>query len=139
MARYSRSLGSTGPCRVGDQLAARFPLQLADAASARQRLESEAEAARELLGRTRFAAPEVVAIGEPGAGYPLSWSVQTWLSGVVAVDDDPATCSRRVNTAFRPCGVRSPGVCLVSATQILDHVPSSPAESSCVSGHGSWP
>lgn len=65
------------PCRVGDQLAARFPLQLADVASARQRLESEADAARELLGRTRFATPEVVAIGEPGAGYPLSWSVQT--------------------------------------------------------------
>ena len=77
MARYSRSLGSTGPCRVGDQLAARFPLQLADVASARQRLESEADAAREPLGRTRFATPEVVAIGEPGAGYPLSWSVQT--------------------------------------------------------------
>ena len=64
-------------CRVGDQLAARFPLQLADVASARQRLESEADAARELLGRTRFATPEEVAIGEPGAGYPLSWSVQT--------------------------------------------------------------
>jgi hypothetical protein len=41
--------------------------------------------------------------------------------------------SRRVNTAFCPCGVRSPGVCLVSATQVLDHVPSSPAESSCIS------
>jgi hypothetical protein len=57
---------------------------LADVASARQRLESEADAARELLGRTRFATPEVVAIGETGAGYPLSWSGQTWLSGVVA-------------------------------------------------------
>jgi hypothetical protein len=32
-----------------------------------------------------------------------------------------------------PCGVRSLGVCLVSATQVLDHVPSSPAESSCIS------
>ena len=40
---------------------------------------------------------------------------------------------RRVNTAFCPSGVRSPGVCLVSATQVLDHVPSSPAESCCIS------
>jgi hypothetical protein len=38
-----------------------------------------------------------------------------------------------VNAAFCLCGVRSPGVCLVSATQVLDHVPSSPAESSCIS------
>ena len=36
---------------------------------------------------------------------------------------------RRVNTAFCPCGVRSPALCLASATQVLDHVPSSPAES----------
>jgi hypothetical protein len=41
--------------------------------------------------------------------------------------------SRRVNTAFCPCGVRSPGVCLVSATQVLDHGPSCPAESCCIS------
>src|ERR1039457_7679803 len=49
----------------------------------------------------------------------------------------PPTCGysipRRVKTAFCPCGVRSPGVCLVSATQVLDHVPSSPAESCCIS------
>src|SRR5271155_3049426 len=59
--------------RIGDELAARFPLQSGDAVSTRQWLESEAEAARELLGRTRFATPEVVALGEPGAGYPLPW------------------------------------------------------------------
>ena len=32
---------------------------------------------------------EPVAIGEPGAGYPLPWAVQTWLPGVTAADDDP--------------------------------------------------
>ncbi|MDR0342962.1 MAG: phosphotransferase, partial [Nocardiopsaceae bacterium] len=52
-------------------------------------LESEARAARELLGRTRFPTPEPVALGEPGAGYPLPWSVQTWLPGTVATDQDP--------------------------------------------------
>jgi aminoglycoside phosphotransferase (APT) family kinase protein len=30
-----------------------------------------------------------VAIGEPGAGYPLPWAVQTWLPGVTAAEDDP--------------------------------------------------
>jgi aminoglycoside phosphotransferase (APT) family kinase protein len=75
--------------RIGDRLAARFPLRRGDAASVRRRLESEAAAARVLAGRTRFATPEPVAIGEPGAGYPLPWAVQTWLPGVTATDDDP--------------------------------------------------
>jgi aminoglycoside phosphotransferase (APT) family kinase protein len=75
--------------RIGDGLTARFPLRPGDAASVRRRLESEAAAARGLAGRTRFATPEPVAIGEPGAGYPLPWAVQTWLPGVTAAEDDP--------------------------------------------------
>lgn len=75
--------------RIGDRLAARFPLECADVESTWRWLESEAEAARELAGRTRYPTPEPVALGEPGAGYPLPWSVQTWLPGVVATDDDP--------------------------------------------------
>ena len=76
--------------RIGDRLAARFPLQPADASQARAWLAAEAAAARELRGATRFATPEPVALGEPGAGYPMPWSVQTWLPGVIATDDDPA-------------------------------------------------
>jgi aminoglycoside phosphotransferase (APT) family kinase protein len=81
--------------RVGDQLAARFPLVPgdplpSDLARLRRWLESEADAARELLGRTRFPTPEPVALGEPGAGYPLPWSVQTWVPGTVATEADPA-------------------------------------------------
>jgi aminoglycoside phosphotransferase (APT) family kinase protein len=75
--------------RIGGNLAARFPLRPGDAAVVRRRLEAEAAAARELAGATRFATPEPVAIGEPGAGYPLAWAVQTWLPGVTAADDDP--------------------------------------------------
>ncbi|MEU6430708.1 aminoglycoside phosphotransferase family protein [Microbispora sp. NPDC046973] len=75
--------------RVGDRLTARFPLQPGPVDAIRRRLESEAEAARELAGSTRFPAPEPVALGEPGAGYPLPWSVQTWLPGAVATDEDP--------------------------------------------------
>ncbi|MFG2780916.1 aminoglycoside phosphotransferase family protein [Streptomyces prunicolor] len=79
--------------RIGDRLAARFPLAPAEVESTRRRLASEAEAARELAGRTRFRTPEPVALGEPGAGYPLPWSVQTWLPGVVAADEDPGESS----------------------------------------------
>ncbi|MGW4823262.1 aminoglycoside phosphotransferase family protein [Streptomyces sp. NPDC004227] len=75
--------------RIGDRFAARFPLESADVESARRRLECEVEAARELVGRIRFPTPEPVALGEPGAGYPLPWSVQTWLPGTVADDEDP--------------------------------------------------
>jgi aminoglycoside phosphotransferase (APT) family kinase protein len=71
--------------RVGDRLAARFPLQPQD----RRSLEEEARAARELLHRTRFATPEPVAIGAPGPGYPSHWSIQTWLPGTIATAADP--------------------------------------------------
>lgn len=76
--------------RIGDAYVARFPLEPGDAGVARHRLESEADAARELLGRTRFPTPEPIAIGAPGAGYPLPWSVQTWLPGTTATGADPA-------------------------------------------------
>jgi aminoglycoside phosphotransferase (APT) family kinase protein len=75
--------------RIGDKFLARFPLETRDVESTRRWLQSEAAAARELLGRTRFPTPEPVALGEPGAGYPLPWSVQTWLPGTVATDEDP--------------------------------------------------
>ncbi|MGN9909603.1 aminoglycoside phosphotransferase family protein [Phytohabitans sp. LJ34] len=75
--------------RIGDDLAARFPLQPGDVEATRRWLTAEAEAAAELAGRTRFPTPEPVALGEPGRGYPLPWSVQTWLPGVVATDEDP--------------------------------------------------
>jgi aminoglycoside phosphotransferase (APT) family kinase protein len=72
--------------RIGDSLAARFPLQPGDPGT----VAREADAARELLGRTRFPTPEPVALGEPGLGYPMPWSVQTWLPGTPATEDDPA-------------------------------------------------
>jgi aminoglycoside phosphotransferase (APT) family kinase protein len=76
--------------RLGEHLAARFPLVPEDPARVRRRLGAEAAAARELAGRTRFPTPEPVAVGEPGAGYPLPWSVQTWLPGHDATHEDPA-------------------------------------------------
>jgi aminoglycoside phosphotransferase (APT) family kinase protein len=76
--------------RIGDGLAARFPLQPGDVDATRQWLRSEADAARTLLSHSRFPVPEPVAIGEPGSGYPLPWSVQTWLPGTTASQRDPS-------------------------------------------------
>ncbi|WBP92820.1 aminoglycoside phosphotransferase family protein [Mycolicibacterium neoaurum] len=78
--------------RIGDNVVARFPLEPNDDIEAvRHDIEHEAAAARELSGRTPVATPVPLGIGEPGADYPLPWSVFTWLPG------DPATadnCSR---------------------------------------------
>ncbi|MEV8457103.1 aminoglycoside phosphotransferase family protein [Streptomyces sp. NPDC052095] len=76
--------------RIGDDLSARFPLRLTDAAETLAVLEREAEASAELAQVSRFPAPEPVALGKPGAGYPMPWSVQTWLPGTVASDADPS-------------------------------------------------
>ncbi|MBV2156462.1 aminoglycoside phosphotransferase family protein [Kitasatospora sp. SUK 42] len=89
-----RALASQGTVnaifRIGDGLTARFPIESAAVEETRRLLEREAEAARELSGRTRFATPAPVAIGAPGRGYPLPWSVQTWIPGVVATPVEPA-------------------------------------------------
>lgn len=76
--------------RIGDDLAARFPLKPDDVEATRRSMEREAQAASELAGRTRFPTPEPVAIGEPGCGYPLPWSVQTWIPGDIATPTDLA-------------------------------------------------
>ncbi|NAZ74151.1 phosphotransferase [Kineococcus sp. T13] len=70
--------------RIGDELVARFPLRPGPPARLREELRREAEAARELLGRTAVATPAPVALGEPGPGCPVPWAVQSWLPGTVA-------------------------------------------------------
>ncbi|CAN5664288.1 hypothetical protein BH10ACT10_BH10ACT10_08270 [soil metagenome] len=81
--------------RIGDDLGARFPLQLIKTAAARPWLRDEAVAARGLAVLSTVPVPAPVAIGEPGEGYPLPWSVQTWLPGSVDAVEDPAA-----STAF---------------------------------------
>ncbi|TDU88458.1 aminoglycoside phosphotransferase (APT) family kinase protein [Kribbella voronezhensis] len=87
-----RRLPSTGTVnaifRIGDDLSARFPLRLADAAEVLAVLEREARASAELAQVSRFPVPEPVALGRPGAGYPMPWSVQTWLPGTIAFHAD---------------------------------------------------
>jgi aminoglycoside phosphotransferase (APT) family kinase protein len=75
--------------RIGDQFVARFPLMPDDdVAAVRAQLRREAAAAEELIGNTAFATPRPIAIGEPGIGYPLPWSINTWLPGEPATADD---------------------------------------------------
>lgn len=75
--------------RLGADLAVRVPLRAGDPDAARAEIEREAAAARELHGRTPVPTPEVLAVGEPGAGCPVPWSVQTWLPGTDATAADP--------------------------------------------------
>ena len=75
--------------RIGDDMAARLQLQPRDADKVRVWLESEAAAARRLGAATSVPVPDPVAIGGPGDGYPMPWSIQSWLPGVTASVDDP--------------------------------------------------
>jgi aminoglycoside phosphotransferase (APT) family kinase protein len=77
--------------RIGDRFAARFPFRGDDAEETRRMLVAEAEAARELATSTSFRVAVPVALGRPGPGYRLPWSVQTWLSGTTATADDPGS------------------------------------------------
>ncbi|MFI6406333.1 aminoglycoside phosphotransferase family protein [Streptomyces sp. NPDC050548] len=92
--RAIQPLSSTGTVnaifRIGDDLSARFPLRLADTTEVQAVLEQEARASAELAQMSPFPVPEPVALGKPGAGYPMPWSVQTWLSGTIAIDADPS-------------------------------------------------
>lgn len=64
--------------RIGDSLAARFPLEAGDPEEIRDGLAKEARAAAEFAAVARVRSPKPVALGEPGHGYPLPWSVQDW-------------------------------------------------------------
>ncbi|SFS06893.1 Predicted kinase, aminoglycoside phosphotransferase (APT) family [Microbacterium sp. cf046] len=70
--------------RIGDDLTARFPLQGLDAAEVESHLEREAAALGEFRRVCPFPAPRPLMICSGGHGYPLPWSVQTWVPGEIA-------------------------------------------------------
>jgi aminoglycoside phosphotransferase (APT) family kinase protein len=76
--------------RIGDGLVARFPLQPGKPDRIRKELEDEADAARRLRAISPYPTPEPIAIGAPGAGYPLPWAINSWLDGMNAYDADVA-------------------------------------------------
>lgn len=73
--------------RIGEVIAARFPLRFADPDAMSAELAREADAMRELAACLPFPTPAPFAVGNPGLGYPLPWSVQTWLPGTVATPE----------------------------------------------------
>jgi aminoglycoside phosphotransferase (APT) family kinase protein len=75
--------------RIGTEFAGRLPLRPDDPESKRQALETEALASAEFIRYSPFPSPVRIAIGKPGPGYPLPWSVQTWLPGTSAIGADP--------------------------------------------------
>lgn len=76
--------------RVGTDLVARLPIEGGDVESRRIELLREMDAARTLLSVSPVATPEPVALGEPGADYPLPWSVYRWVPGTIAGHSDVA-------------------------------------------------
>ena len=70
--------------RIGDKVTARFPLRQGDPHRVRAQLQREALAAAEFRQASPVPAPEPLHIGEPGYGYPLPWTTQSWLPGATA-------------------------------------------------------
>lgn len=66
--------------RIGEDLAARFPLRSEDQHAA-SRLVAEGAAMAEFRRASPIPAPELLLIGESGHGCPAPWSVQTWIDG----------------------------------------------------------
>ncbi len=79
--------------RVGDSVTAPFPLRPDDPARASTRLRLDAAASAEFAFVSTVAAPDPLGIGQPGHGYPMPWSTQTWLPGVTASPDSHETSS----------------------------------------------
>ncbi|WP_404389297.1 aminoglycoside phosphotransferase family protein [Humibacillus xanthopallidus] len=80
--------------RVGADLVARLPLQDGEVEAQRGELLREMQAAHTLLSTSPVTTPEPVALGEPGAGYPLPWSVYRWVPGSIAQGTSAADTSR---------------------------------------------
>lgn len=75
--------------RIGPDLVCRFPLQGSDPGRTLTDLIAERQAARLLSDAVSAQVPEFVAMGSPGIGYPLPWSVYRWLPGRTAVNVKP--------------------------------------------------
>lgn len=70
--------------RIGDDVAARFPLRRADPDRVLAQLRRETAAAAEFRRVCPIPAPEPLHLGSPGHGYPLPWTAQSWLPGTTA-------------------------------------------------------
>ncbi|WP_024286162.1 aminoglycoside phosphotransferase family protein [Cellulomonas sp. KRMCY2] len=79
LSRLGASGSSNALFRLGDGLLIRLPRQPGGSAS----IEKEARWLPLIGPLLPVSVPEVVAVGEPGLGYPERWSVVRWLDGDV--------------------------------------------------------
>lgn len=76
--------------RLGAHLSVRFPRRAGDTNATRAALEREADRVAEFADVSTVDAPRPTGIGVPAHGYPLAWSIQTWVPGSVASPTRPA-------------------------------------------------
>lgn len=75
-----RASGSTNALfRLGEELLVRLPRQPGGSVS----IEKEARWLPHLSPGLSTAVPELIAVGDPGFGYPEKWSVVNWIEGLV--------------------------------------------------------
>lgn len=79
--------------RIGPELVARLPIEPSDPITKRAAIAAELGAAQRLVAVAPVPTPTPVALGEPGAGYPLPWSIQEWIPGRSLLVTDPAARS----------------------------------------------
>jgi aminoglycoside phosphotransferase (APT) family kinase protein len=102
-----RRLAATGSSnalyRLGVDLLVRLPRQPGGSAA----IDKEARWTPYLAGRLPVQVPEIVAVGEPAAGYPERWSVTRWLDGepVTAAAAAAMSASRRAQLAEDLAGI----------------------------------
>lgn len=77
--------------RVGDSFAARLPIHRDDPGSVNERLQTQARRMTEFRQVSAVPGPDPLFVGKPGHGYPLPWSVQTWIDGHTASPTSNAT------------------------------------------------
>ena len=80
--------------RLGTELSIRFPLLGTDPEEVELTLQKEAGAMQEFAEFCPFATPRPLAIGKPAYGYPLPWTLQTWVPGDVATPEGHASSSQ---------------------------------------------
>jgi aminoglycoside phosphotransferase (APT) family kinase protein len=79
--------------RVGDAYVARFPLRRNAPETSRSALARDMLAVQEFHDLELIPSPKPIGIGDPGLGYPMSWTLQTWVPGTDGLTEDPADSS----------------------------------------------
>lgn len=70
--------------QIGQRATARFPLRKADFQACAEDLARQTAAMAELCNHCPVPTPKPIGMGQPGHGYPMPWSVQSWIPGITA-------------------------------------------------------